>query len=447
MSESGKILRIGVIQNGKVIEERKIPRRVTVSVGSGASNDFVVQGEAVPENWPLFEIKNGEYELVFTESMGGHINVGDDKVPLKKVRADGLANPDGEKFRYKLSDASRGRVQLSADVSILFHFTKPAVAAAKPELPASVAVGFFANIEPFFTGVLTTSFVIHAIFTLMVVVADRTIEPPSREDVLKYIAKVKPPKIEAKVPTVPVELPGDKPADAPKKKEPAGDGGKKGKPDKGSGNDADRRREVRQAVAGKALAAIIGAAGGDSGSAVANVFGSGTAIGGDLQNAISGTAGVGVAGSGDLTRRGGGTGGEGSAAGIDNLGTSGGGRVTGGTKKKTRVRGSARVGEIAPVDGTVDKRGVARSIRRRQNAFQACYEAALKSNSKLKGKLVVEFTINRRGRVSDAAVIRDGLGSSQVSRCVIGVLKRIRFPAPDDGEVTISNSFVFQPNN
>jgi hypothetical protein len=27
----------------------------------------------------------------------------------------------------------------------------------------------------------------------------------------------------------------------------------------------------------------------------------------------------------------------------------------------------------------------------------------------------------------------------------VATLKRIRFPAPADGEVTISNSFVFQP--
>ena len=68
-----------------------------------------------------------------------------------------------------------------------------------------------------------------------------------------------------------------------------------------------------------------------------------------------------------------------------------------------------------------------------------------KSNSKRGGKLIVEFTIGDGGRVTEAVVVRDGLGSSQVSKCVLGVLKRMRFPAPADGEVTITNSFVFQP--
>ncbi len=33
-----------------------------------------------------------------------------------------------------------------------------------------------------------------------------------------------------------------------------------------------------------------------------------------------------------------------------------------------------------------------------------------------------------------------------VASCVLATMRRIRFPAPSDGEVTISNSFVFQPS-
>ena len=57
----------------------------------------------------------------------------------------------------------------------------------------------------------------------------------------------------------------------------------------------------------------------------------------------------------------------------------------------------------------------------------------------------MEFTINERGRVSDTAVVKDGLGSPQVAKCVASALKRMSFPKPDDGEVTITNTFVFQP--
>ncbi|HEY1098399.1 MAG TPA: AgmX/PglI C-terminal domain-containing protein, partial [Myxococcota bacterium] len=61
------------------------------------------------------------------------------------------------------------------------------------------------------------------------------------------------------------------------------------------------------------------------------------------------------------------------------------------------------------------------------------------------GKLVVEFTIGEDGKVVSASVVKDGLGSAEVGTCVVNLLKRLRFPAPADGEVTISNPFVFQP--
>ena len=85
------------------------------------------------------------------------------------------------------------------------------------------------------------------------------------------------------------------------------------------------------------------------------------------------------------------------------------------------------------------------TIRRRQDAFQACCENALKANSKLQGKFTIEFTIGEGGKVTDARVVKDGLNSAEVASCVVATMKRIRFPALEDGEVTLSTSFVFQP--
>ena len=116
-----------------------------------------------------------------------------------------------------------------------------------------------------------------------------------------------------------------------------------------------------------------------------------------------------------------------------------------GAKTATKVVARVRADDIETVDGRIDKKSVAATIRRRQDGFQACYETALKSNSKLGGKLVVEFTIAEGGKVTSARVINDGLNSGEVSNCVLGLLKRLRFPEPSDGEVAITNAFVFQP--
>lgn len=457
-NQDEKILRIGVIQGGKVIEERLIRKRSAVTFGSDNKNTFVFSGPDVPKSWSLFEVKGAQYQLVFSDSMDGRVSVEDNNVDFASLKAQNLAQKQGDRFRMVLNDASRGRVQFGSDLTILFHFVAAPPVAAKPTLPVSAQGGWVKSIEPVFTTTLTLSFLLHAAFTIVV----HNVEPPpppSREEVLRAIARVQPPKIETP-PEVPTEAPPDsnKKGDKPKVKadpKPEGDGEKakqvsKGKPNTPSGAKAasERRAAVRDAIQGKGLLAMIGASGGgDADSAVGNVFSSGSAIGGDLQSAIEGTQGVGVAGGGgEVTRRGaGGGGGGGGAADIGGLEAGGSGPVGTGTKKVAKVTGRVQAADISDVDGTIDKKGVAQTIRRRQKAFQQCYESALKSNSKLAGKLSVEFVIDDNGRVREARVVRDGLNSAEVSKCVVGTLKRLRFPKPDDGEVTITNVFVFQP--
>lgn len=459
MAPSGsdaKILRIGVIQGGKVIEERLVRKRTTVTFGSDNKNTFVFSGGEFPKSWPLFELKGSQYHLVFSDKMDGRVSVDDNNIDFASLKAQELAQKQGDRYRLALTDSSRGRVQFGPDLTILFHFVAAPPVAAKPELPVSAKGGWVKSIEPVFTTVLTVSFLIHALMTIVVFNVEPP-PPPSKEEVLRAIARVQPPKIETPEPDIPDKPDPNKTGNkAPKKeqKKDEGDGEQakeksKGKPDSAAAARAAeaRRKAVREQIAGKGLLAMIGSTGaGDSDSAVGNVFGSGSAIGGDLQNALEGTSGVGVAtGGGDITRRGSGGGGGGGAADIGGLSAGGGGKVGTGGKKVAKVTGRVRADAIEGLDGTIDKKGVARTIRRRQQAFQQCYESALKSNSKLSGKLVVEFVIDENGRVREATVIKDGLGSTEVSRCVIGTLKRLRFPKPEDGEVTITNAFVFQP--
>ena len=42
-----KVLRIGIVQNGKIIDERELKRRDTVSVGNSQKSTFQVSSEAI----------------------------------------------------------------------------------------------------------------------------------------------------------------------------------------------------------------------------------------------------------------------------------------------------------------------------------------------------------------------------------------------------------------
>jgi len=210
---------------------------------------------------------------------------------------------------------------------------------------------------------------------------------------------------------------------------------------------ASKRRQVRGQVAGKGLLQVIGS--GVGGDGIGAVFSSGTALSDDLTAALAGSGGVDVRPSSDtqVKRRG-----ESSTTGPADLvpqqwqTASPPPEVERKAKQRVKVKVRAEVAENIKVeDGTIDTRAVRKRLRRRQAAFQACYEAALKLQRGLAGKLVVDFTIGERGRVVDVDVVRDDLAGSNVARCVTKALARVVFPPAAEGEVTLSNTFVFQP--
>src|SRR5690242_2507428 len=120
-----KILRIGIIQGGKVIEERLVRKRATVTVGTDDGNVFVLSGTNLPKSWPLFDLKGEAYHLVFDEQMDGRVSVDsaegkESNVDFAGLKSQGFAQKQGDKFRVQLAETSRGRVQIGSDLTILF---------------------------------------------------------------------------------------------------------------------------------------------------------------------------------------------------------------------------------------------------------------------------------------------------------------------------------------
>ena len=81
-----KVLRIGVIQGGKIIEERHLKRREDVTVGQDARNTLVLPGGNLPSRLAVFEYRGQQYQLVFTEAMEGRVRVGAADVDFAALR-------------------------------------------------------------------------------------------------------------------------------------------------------------------------------------------------------------------------------------------------------------------------------------------------------------------------------------------------------------------------
>src|ERR1700761_7538486 len=68
-----KVLRIGLVQGGKVIEERVIKQRTNVTIGRSEKSLFVIPRKNFPQYFRLFELQGSDYCLNFLDGMTGRV--------------------------------------------------------------------------------------------------------------------------------------------------------------------------------------------------------------------------------------------------------------------------------------------------------------------------------------------------------------------------------------
>src|ERR1700684_49404 len=67
-----KVLRIGLVASGRILEERIVKQRTSVTVGPSEKSTFVVQAN-LPPQFKLFELIGSDYYLNFLDGMTGRI--------------------------------------------------------------------------------------------------------------------------------------------------------------------------------------------------------------------------------------------------------------------------------------------------------------------------------------------------------------------------------------
>jgi hypothetical protein len=118
-----RLLRIGKVQGGRVIEERVIKERAQVTIGSRHDCTFLVSG--VGDRSILFESTGGGYVLEVGPSMRG-----------RAALRTGLTELAGAS-RITLDEDSRGKV-IVGDTTFLFQFVDGAPVQPKPQLPLGI---------------------------------------------------------------------------------------------------------------------------------------------------------------------------------------------------------------------------------------------------------------------------------------------------------------------
>jgi outer membrane biosynthesis protein TonB len=210
--------------------------------------------------------------------------------------------------------------------------------------------------------------------------------------------------------------------------------------------EAVRRAEIQKKVAGMGLLKIIGGKGENgAGSIVSDVLGDGGKDR-DIDTVLKGVKHIGIAtNSSQRSRKGDADGVKSAKIGDLDIKKSS-GKVALAARKERKVAARTSFGR-PDIDGSMDSKSVSKVVRRHSRAIKRCYEKALKANPKLKGKIVVDWTINMRGRVEHASVASDTIRDPGMKKCILSTIRRMRFPKPEDGPVPLSYPFIFSPSN
>ncbi len=442
-----KILRVGIFQGGRSLEERLFRKRTNITLGQSVKNTFVVPASvALPKIFSLFESTPKGYALNFTDSMEGRLSLGEAVIDLSQLRK-GKAQKQGDIWHLMLNDRSHGRLVIG-DLKVLFQFVKPPPVQPRPQLPPSVRGSVIGQVDGRLAAVLLGSFLLHFGFILYL----RNIDWPRQQDIEdipdRFVQMLVPKRVEVKKeedkPNAEKEAKketGEKKRPAPTvklaKKEPTAEEIARAA--------AEKRARLEQQVSQMGVLKMLTAKG--QGGAMADLMKGGDP-GSDADKVFGQIGGVGVGATNNGLRAVKGGGGTGLSRGIDGLRASGPSEGIGtGEKGEQKVRGMIR--EAAPQDldsAELDPNAVAAKIRQYKGALVACYESALKRNPSLSGKVTLRFTVNKVGKVSKAEIETDTMHDDDVNRCIIERASNWRFPPPQGGgeEVQFAYPFIFQ---
>jgi hypothetical protein len=419
-----RILRIGILLGGKIVEERLIRERTSVSIGQSMRNTFSIPVEGLPLEFTLFSLENNQYYLRFLQKMDGRLSDGGNVHTLDALKGHG-AEPHGDYWQVRLTQTARGKLSLG-DLTVLFQFVTEPPRQPKPMLPASVRGTFADRFDPRLSVILGASIIIH--FAIVIValamdvdtgnsMADRAYNMVFSQE--QYTVDVDQPKEKTDDGAGSAAKPEKQPEKTPDK--PAK------QPDSGRDAKADVSMQEEQA---RAMADLLTGEGpngnsegdmskrrpgADLGQQIADVREGGKQV------AVGGGAGRGPRGDGDA-RVGTGKGPNINGGGIE---------VAGGPKTERAPTGRISVSDKQTFDESSLTPDIV--LSKIQSVYMSqikrCYTGYLKKDASARGKVTLKLTVNETGRAVKTSA--NGF-ASEVDECIGNLMSSWRFPVPKD---------------
>jgi hypothetical protein len=441
-----RVLRVGVLQDGRLIEERFLRPRRVVTVGTDHRCTFPLPSDAGPARAPFFRHRGGGWYLEFDPQVRGKVGLDDRVLTLDAAIDHGVAHKTRRGWRLPITGRSRGKVVI-AGTTFLFQLVD-APRRAAIQLPAHLRRGLFGRLDRGFGQLLLAS----AALQVAAVVFLSTVPQPARliqdgPDRFRKVIFAAPTPKEAPEEVEPSD-PAPEIAEAPTtKRAPVDRPPKKAAPPPTESPAqrlaaaAERGGPDLDGIRNKTIIGLVGAMG--HGGSLVNSLSDGAAQVA-VKHAFDGVDGM-VLAQGPTTRdvRGGRP--------INKITrhqfqpAPSPRKVARGTKSEVKVSGRVDLKKAPPPVGDLTAQQFAKAVRGRVSQVKACYEKQLKRDPTLQGKVVVHVAIGPAGRATRSALLTNTTKNAALGVCVVSVLKRLKLPPSDLGG-TANFPFVFAPS-
>lgn len=181
-----RVLRVGLVRDGRIIEERTLRANESLRAGSSEKNELILRSPHFGASYTLVKAAKGGYVLHVPAKAVGRISEGEDPQELSGSET------------LMLTERSRGRLQIG-DATILFQFVPEPVSAQSAQLPIAARGGLGRGIDWLFTAFVLASYT--AFFGLVIYLenADWELESPNLlpEITARLVFQEPPPPVEA----------------------------------------------------------------------------------------------------------------------------------------------------------------------------------------------------------------------------------------------------------
>jgi hypothetical protein len=430
----GRILRIGVLLGGKIVEERLIRERAPVTIGQSMRNTFSIPIDGLPLEFTLFALDEQRYSLRFLPKMDGRLSDAGGQVnTLDQLKQKG-AQSHGDYFQVPLTDQARGKLSFG-DLTILFQFVTEPPRQPKPMLPASVRGTFADRFDPRLSVIMGASIVLHFAIVIIALFMDTETDNGIAERAYNLTFKQD---------TYTVDLTQPKPDPTAQAGSAAGPAAPEKKPDKGAdnkpkapdkGDDGGRNKADQVALQEQEAAKFADLLTGEGVNGTSEGDMSkrrpGAELGTQINEVREGGQAVKVGGGAGRGSRGDGDARVGTGHGPTINGPGGTESAGGGKQTEQGPSGRISVSDKQSFDESTLTPDIV--LSKIQSAYMAglkrCYKEYLKKDASARGKVTLALTINETGRTVKGAA--HGF-ASEVDECIGNLMTGWRFPIPKD---------------